>query len=62
MKKFEYKVICIKPEGGLIKTINMAPQAMEKQFNDLGNEGWELVNAIYVTTKLQFYFKREIKG
>ena len=40
MEKWEYKIITLKVEGWINKKID---SQAEKQLNELGNEGWELI-------------------
>lgn len=49
MKKFEYTTL--KSKNGIIFT---------NQVNDLGKQGWELVNTFSVEEKVYITFKREI--
>ncbi len=65
MKKFEYKTLEIDPEGKWIKRINIESSDLETHLNELGNDGWELVNSIdYAiegyTQKILLFFKKEI--
>ncbi len=59
MKKFEYKVENIKTFG---VTSLVLTKEHEKKFNDLGEEGWELVtlNSLNNPRNLIAVFKREI--
>lgn len=55
MKKFEYKIKYISKDG--------AEMLSEEDLNELGKEGWELIN---VMSREEYYgnchiFKREVK-
>ena len=57
MKKFDYKVIAISTSLALgTKGYNQLASAFETQLNELGAEGWELVQRVDGF----FFFKREI--
>ena len=65
MKKFEYKTLVFEPGGKWVKVIQMETQELENQLNELGSNGWELINSSdYAsegyTQKVILYFKREI--
>ncbi len=64
MKKFEYKILKISPEGfwsGEVKE-----DTLNEKINALGQEGWELVSVIESDQtnngihKLVTFFKREV--
>ena len=44
---FKYKIIEFAPE-----------QKMEKTFNELGKDGWELVSVVPIGLKVAAYFKK----
>ncbi|MGG9963379.1 DUF4177 domain-containing protein [Ferruginibacter sp. SUN106] len=67
MKKFEYKMITVSREH--MKKDSFQTEMLDK-FNELGNEGWEIISAeglngssilwkVAETTELIFIFKRE---
>ena len=65
MKKFEYKTIEFEPSGKFIQRIKMDTSDLENQLNELGNDGWELVNSTDYslqgyTQKVIMFFKREV--
>ena len=65
MKQFEYKTLNIEPSGKWIKTVNLDATELEAQLNEMGNNGWELVNSMDhlldgKTIKVIMFFKREI--
>lgn len=56
MKKYEYKVIAIATALAMnMKQYEKTAQKFEEQLNELGSEGWELVQR----TDGFFIFKRE---
>lgn len=64
MKKFEYKTLEFKASGNWMNRIKIDSSKLEMLLNELGNEGWELINTTdYAlggyTQKLIFFFKRE---
>ncbi len=64
MKKYEYKTIGIKP-GGTFSASVLKETELEKKFNALGQEGWELVTQVEElkngwTKKVLLVFKREV--
>lgn len=65
MKQFEYKTLNIEPSGKWIKTVKLDAAELEVQLNEIGKNGWELVNSIDhsidgQTKKVIMFFKREI--
>ena len=65
MKQFEYKTLQFGPSGKWFKTVKMDDTELENQLNDMGKNGWELVNSIDHlkegnTAKVIMLFKREI--
>lgn len=58
MKLWEYKTFIV---GSTFKSIK--EEDIQKKCNELGKEGWELVNfsGYDMSTKLVFIFKKEIK-
>lgn len=67
MKKFEYKTLEFSPEGKWLKLINIENSEIEPQLNEMGKEGWELINSVDyavegITQKVILFFKREIIG
>lgn len=65
MKQFEYKTLKIEPSGKWFEAIKMDSSELEVQLNDMGKNGWELVNSINHskegnTVKVIMLFKREI--
>jgi Domain of unknown function (DUF4177) len=67
MKKFEYKMITVSREH--MKKDSFQTEMLDR-FNELGNEGWEIISAeglngssllwkVAETTELIFIFKRE---
>ena len=65
MKQFEYKTLEVEPSGKWIKTIKVDSSELEVQLNDIGKNGWELVNSIDISregnsVKVIMLFKREI--
>lgn len=65
MKKFEYKTLEFQADDSkFTKSMSVESNEIETILNDLGEEGWELVNSIdYVvngfTTKVILFFKKE---
>ncbi len=64
MKQFEYKTLEFEPKGKWFKSIKMDSSELEVQLNDMGKNGWELVNSINHsiegnTAKVIMLFKRE---
>lgn len=65
MKKFEYKTLEFQADDSkFTKSMHVDSNEIETKLNDLGKEGWELVNSIdYVvngfTIKVILFFKRE---
>lgn len=63
MVKWEYKTVKI---AATMKTIFGGKSDYDKQFNDLGAEGWELINILGVgsggasSTGVQAVFKRPV--
>jgi hypothetical protein len=62
MKQFEYKTLVFEPNGKWIKVIKMETPELESQLNELGKNGWELINSSdYAlegyTQKVILYFK-----
>jgi len=58
MKKFEYKVVTIRTSLPITtKHYEKAAQEFEARLNNLGADGWELVQCIDGL----FFFKREIE-
>ncbi len=62
--KFEYKIIELKDFDGILGKSAMP----EKEFNELGKEGWELISVISIgrggfgsTSAIRAFFKRAIK-
>ncbi len=65
MKQFEYKNIEFEPSGKFIKSIRIDSSELENQLNEIGRNGWELVNSTDYslngyTQKIIMFFKREI--
>lgn len=63
MRKFEYKVIQLKPSS--LWSFNVSVDEVEDVLNKYGQEGWELVsmidtNSAGTTTGYLLSFKREI--
>ena len=65
MKKFEYKTLEFHAEDRkFTKMMNVDTNEIENELNELGNEGWELINSIDYnvngfTVKVVLFFKRE---
>jgi len=63
MKKFEYKS-CYVGDKGQLESDLIISGVNETKLNELGNEGWELVNIIKTEeerrTNLTAIFKREL--
>ena len=69
MKRFEYKSLAIeiKTEGNWVKKKNIEASKMINQLNELGQQGWELVNSIDhaidgYTLEVLLLLKREISA
>ena len=69
MKKFEYKSLAIEitTEGNWVKKKSIEASKMISQLNELGQEGWELVNSIDhaidgYTLEVVLLLKREISS
>lgn len=68
MTKFEYKIISLNAkaeEAGLLGAIPSSPfyeviEKAEKQLNELGQKGWELVTSNSFANSRVFIFKRPI--
>ncbi|MCL1917445.1 MAG: DUF4177 domain-containing protein [Peptococcaceae bacterium] len=60
MKRFEYKVIYTKV--GAITSIEKLEQKYTKELNELGAQGWELVNSgsSGLSNMISSTFKREV--
>lgn len=64
MRKFEYKTVKVPLQKAGLRNPQYNEDAMEKLFNQLGNEGWELVSGLHRTAVAAedhtiFIFKRE---
>ncbi len=65
MKQFEYKTLEFEPSGKWVKSIKIDSSELEVQLNDMGKNGWELINSIDYsvegyTLKVIMFFKRQI--
>ena len=63
MKKFEYEVLTIK--FGVFDKRKFAEDELNKQLNEMGKDGWELVTSIKAqyggsTNEVSLIFKREL--
>ena len=65
MKKYEYKTLEFEANDSLMsKSMHLDSNEVQEVINNLGEEGWELVNSIdYAlngfTSKIILFFKRE---
>ena len=60
MKNLEYKTVILR--SSIFKSSNADAEKLQKKCNELGKEGWELVNfqSYDLSTKFMMIFKREI--
>ena len=60
MKNLEYKTVILR--SSIFKSSNVDAEKLQKKCNELGKEGWELVNfqSYDLSTKFMMIFKREI--
>lgn len=60
MKNFEYKTVILR--SSIFKSSDFDAEKLQRKCNELGKEGWELVNFqnYDLSTKFMMIFKREI--
>lgn len=60
MKNLEYKTVILR--SSIFKSSNVDAEKLQKKCNELGKEGWELVNfqSYDLSTKFMMIFKREM--
>jgi hypothetical protein len=64
MKRYEYLILKVNLSDENLKPNEWEENPLQKKFNELGEEGWKLINGINysdVRTKIQYTFRRRLK-